>query len=135
MPIYPRPYPRFLGSGHITIAETDITDTSWVFVGGIVTDPAFFEDDMEELLVKVIGVAKVTGGTAELRLVQDVIGGATTVITEEVSLADTSGAWALFDFNTNAVMTAGDSEFRVEARVVTASCLCLRSTAMTLLCL
>jgi hypothetical protein len=55
------------------------------------------------------------------------------LVTPSYSIANTSGAWAKGEFNTNVGFGMDDCEYRIEGRLNAATSASIRSTSLTLL--
>ena len=116
-------------------AEVAITaDTTWQVLGGTVTSPSFFVDQMGSILGRIVGGIRTVGATVELRVVEVADDGSEVVMRVPAFIAaDTGDVWKKFEFTTNVVPRENDNTYRLEARLNGATSARVRYTSVTLL--
>ncbi len=109
--------------------EAALSGGGWSLLGGDVDDPAFHFTDLTKAIVRTRLAAKTTGPGAKVRLTQ----GATDLTPTPLTLPDTAGVWANFEFDSTVDMAGGLSELCIHGDLATASAASIRSAAISLL--
>jgi hypothetical protein len=123
----------FVSSSKVVSGEKAIQSTSWETLGGVVTSPSYFVPDLSEVFARIVGSAKTTGGTIELRFVEENGSGDTVLHSSAWEVSDTSGAWAPISFTTNVAPTEGTYAYRLDGKLGTASSASVRFMSASLL--
>ena len=100
-------------------------DTDWEVLGGVVTSPSFFADDLDSIVGRCTGFCEVTGLGVELRVTEN----GATMLSSPHALSE-SGT---FQFDTDTPPSAGQNVYRLEARLNGATAASVSFVSMSLL--
>jgi len=115
------PYAVYHVASKIFDSDKEITSTEWVELGGAVANPHFFCSDLNRGFVRTVFAYQITGGAAEIKLVETHAGVSRDLVAAPVVLPDTDGAPTDFYFDSSVVLSIGDNIYSVHARVTTAT--------------
>lgn len=126
---------EFIASSKLVAVEQAITETTnWQVLGGVVTNPGFFEPVLQKVVGRLVGGFKTDGDGAEVRLVEEKVGESDVVMhSSSWLLGDTEDAWGPNQFNTSVAPRSGENTFRLEGRLNGATSASLRFVSLTLL--
>ena len=123
-------WPLFHAATTVTSDEVLITTLDWMDLGGVVTTPDFFCDDLARLFGRVIGEYRAVGTGAQLRIVEDGV----RVMSPEGDLPDTAAAWVLTPgLMTDQPSLAGKHTYTLQGRLNGAISASIRFTSMSLI--
>ena len=105
------PAPTFYGSASLVPGEVSITQVEWISLGGVVTNPGFF-DSLDTLRAKCTGMYKASGAGAQIRCMEDGVRSLGVL-----ELPDSDDSWCKMEWVTTEPATEGSHEYTIEARL------------------
>ncbi len=128
---------KFHASSKMIGKKASIPSASgWQELGGVVTNPAFFIDDMNSVIGRIVGSYKANGGGAELRIMEsndDYPEAARSLVAASYQLPDTNGKWSHFAFNTDISPSGQSLTYSLEGQLNAATSAELRFVSLSLL--
>jgi len=104
----------FLISAQLIGDEKTIPSTDWVVLGGVVANPAFFTQNLSRCVNRLLGEAKTSDCTIELRLVEQ----ETSTVLGTVAVGNTNNVWAPWDGWATTPPSSTGVTFYIEGRQV-----------------
>jgi len=117
----PTPYGIYHVASKIFDGIRAVTSPTWEELGGAVANPNFFCSKLLMGFVRTVFAYQITGGAAEIKLVETHAGVSRDLVAAPVVLPDTDGAPTDFYFDSSVVLSIGDNIYSVHARVTTAT--------------
>ena len=127
----PIPSVSFIASTKLVETSRVISSSDWELMGGVVTNPGFFDSDLNHLMGRIVGQLE-ADGEIEMRLVENQDGDEQVMCSPVWTLGPKATPGS-FQTNTNVPPRAGENAFRLEARLTTATVAKLYFTSLTLL--
>jgi len=104
----------FLISAQLVGDEKSVPSTAWTVLGGVIANPGFFTQRLERCMTRLLGEAKTSDTTIELRFVEQ----ETNTILGTVAVGDTVGVWTAWDGWASTPPSPAGVTFYIEGRQV-----------------
>lgn len=122
---------EFVASAPLMLEEKDITSADWQYLGGAVSSPSAFIENLLRALGRVVGKYTADGKIA-LRVREDDSASLGEVIIGETGVVTDWSNMQFFLINSH-LLTPGQHEYVLEGKLIDATTASIRSVAMSLL--
>jgi len=130
------PLVAFYGSSKLVNDVLAVTsDAAFETVGGVITNPGFFVDNLAATFGRITGAYQATGATGELQIIECRPDGSDPELKmPPVVIPDTAGAWTVLELGTSMPPRPnGPWEYALQARLNGSAALSLKYVSMSLM--